>query len=287
MIKTLEANFEGRDFVCGDIHGSFSCVTRFMEGVQFDTTKDRLICTGDLIDRGPENEKCLELLFQPWFHCARGNHEDLMESYFKRDWFGERFWPPNGGSWGMHHRNESSDVALMVQDLAIHLFPKLPLLITVKTPSDGRFHVIHAELWPSSGQQLTDELLENEDEFVKLAFKPADDGHCVIWGRKIFMSAYKTVLDANSIEKFIRTQKYYKNDQMFGDNLSPIFSGHTPIAQPLQFMKQTNLDTMAYASYHESAKPWYGLTIAEPNAGKFWFANDREFKKVEPIVINP
>ena len=62
IIKRLSA-ISGRTFVCGDIHGSWSCVERFLTEINFDKENDRLICAGDLIDRGPENEKCMSLLY--------------------------------------------------------------------------------------------------------------------------------------------------------------------------------------------------------------------------------
>lgn len=35
------------------------------------------VCTGDLLDRGPENMQCVSLLDQKWFSVVRGNHEEL------------------------------------------------------------------------------------------------------------------------------------------------------------------------------------------------------------------
>lgn len=62
----------------GDLHGCYDLFTRALKDIGFAPDKDRLISVGDIIDRGPDSEKCLELLDLPWFHMVRGNHEQMM-----------------------------------------------------------------------------------------------------------------------------------------------------------------------------------------------------------------
>jgi len=78
MHQHIPKNEIGRDFVVGDIHG---CYDELMEQIRyagFDNSGDRLFSVGDLIDRGPESEKCLSLLQEPWFYMVRGNHEEML-----------------------------------------------------------------------------------------------------------------------------------------------------------------------------------------------------------------
>lgn len=286
LIKRLPANLEGRDFVCADIHGSFSCVERFLREISFDETKDRLICSGDLIDRGPENVKCLELLYKPWFYMVKGNHEDLMQSFFQRKPLGN-WWFPNGGVWGMQYANEYSDDGDLVRDAALEIIPKLPLLITVERPGGGVFHVLHAEIYPD-GEDLTDEIFADEQKFSDLAFRQTLNGEVVMWGRFLFAPFYKKDIDKRTFKKMARGSLLERKDRIFNDKLSHIYSGHTSIKTPIQFFGQTNLDTMAYASYtdNEEYAPWCGLSVTEPATGKFWLVNDREFKEVQPLIFN-
>jgi serine/threonine protein phosphatase 1 len=74
-ILTLEKNILGRDILVGDIHGAFSLLESALDEINFDETQDRLICVGDLIDRGPESHEVAEYLRQPWFYSTLGNHE--------------------------------------------------------------------------------------------------------------------------------------------------------------------------------------------------------------------
>jgi serine/threonine protein phosphatase 1 len=61
-IRSLPTNSRGKDYVVGDLHGCYDLLQRVLGEVGFDTTCDRLFSVGDLIDRGPNSLKCLELL---------------------------------------------------------------------------------------------------------------------------------------------------------------------------------------------------------------------------------
>lgn len=83
LVKHLAANQRGRDFVVGDLHGCLQDLQFLLESVSFDPTRDRLISTGDLIDRGPDSPGCLALLDEPWFEVVAGNHEVMFMDYLK------------------------------------------------------------------------------------------------------------------------------------------------------------------------------------------------------------
>ena len=44
---------------------------------RFDPWRDLLISVGDVIDRGPQSLRCLQLLEQHWVCAVRGNHEQM------------------------------------------------------------------------------------------------------------------------------------------------------------------------------------------------------------------
>jgi len=289
-IKRLSVNEDGRDFVIGDLHGAYSCLERALEGVSFDPVKDRLISVGDLVDRGPENEKCLRLLTQPWFHAVFGNHEQMMVEFFENKPMGQ-WWFQNGGMWGYQHAAEQTEHSMEVRDL-IKLAAELPLLITVPLADGRRFHVLHAEL--SSIVPLSDIALESFDNksFLDAAFQQSIDGDYILWGRFIFYDLYKAVLDETQVRKFKTRAQMFKMGAMFGPDLSPIYSGHTIMRQPTRFMGQTNIDTGAFYSYPrpgshgvEGPLEWAGLTITEPETDRFWRATPTSFEEVQPITL--
>lgn len=134
--KHFPQNFEGNDYIVGDIHGMYSLLMESLKLVNFNTETDRLFSVGDVIDRGPENTECVDLYYTPWFHTVRGNHEQMMidAEYHKLD---RGMWLYNGGSWGENYKGDLEGVC---QDLEY----RLPYLITIDTPT-GITGIVHAE----------------------------------------------------------------------------------------------------------------------------------------------
>lgn len=76
-------NFDGNNFVVGDLHGHRAQLFDELAHVGFDKSKDRLFCTGDLVDRGPDSFETLKLILEPWFYFVRGNHEDDLPLFLE------------------------------------------------------------------------------------------------------------------------------------------------------------------------------------------------------------
>lgn len=272
IINAFEPNALGRDFIIGDLHGCYGLFQAHLDHVEFDPAKDRIFSVGDLIDRGPDSFKCLQLLDEPWFHAVYANHEDLM-CYFlgtKDDPYNYgHWWYRNGGNW----YDNCDDTRFLVKDLAKKAV-ELPRLITVK----GQFHVIHAEVF--SDVELTDEDLANPECANTVLMTRSADGECGIWGRELFMELYarehnQTVLDhvRKSLEQYhwaIQTK------------CSPIFSGHTIVTNPAQIGQCINIDTGAFTSTKHDE---FGLTMYSVNSECFYKANRNGIVEVQPTVI--
>jgi serine/threonine protein phosphatase 1 len=100
--RIFDINPLGRDFFVGDIHGMLDLFMYNLRKVDFDFEQDRMFGVGDLIDRGPNNRGCLDLLNQPWFHAVRGNHEDMLLANtggLARGDIPWHVWMRNGGEW--------------------------------------------------------------------------------------------------------------------------------------------------------------------------------------------
>lgn len=77
LIKQLDVSYASRLFVVGDLHGCYLEFMQQLKKVEFDFKKDLIISVGDLVDRGQDSLKCLELIKEPWFEAIRGNHEQM------------------------------------------------------------------------------------------------------------------------------------------------------------------------------------------------------------------
>lgn len=64
-------------YAIGDLQGCFTELQNLLDTINFDSTKDRLLFAGDLVNRGPESEDCLRFVMEHKY-CAQtvlGNHD--------------------------------------------------------------------------------------------------------------------------------------------------------------------------------------------------------------------
>lgn len=274
ILKVLEPNTLGRDFIVGDLHGCFDQVQLFLSWIHFDGSKDRLFSVGDLVDRGPKNQECLRLLEKPWFHSVKGNHEDLMLDHL----FGgptNGWWIPNGGGWFVKMKHESKPQEFTETELKEFVKAKvlnLPLVITVP----NHFTIVHAELNPGAVEgNITNEDLLSEDIVDILATEPCIDGLSATWERNIWYGLYAAT--------DVTTEDVLKSSVDKFKNTWPIVSGHTPVTNPTIINNNlVNIDTMAFRI---GKSPWNALTFFEPKSGKFWKVTD-DVLEVTPRRLN-
>lgn len=176
IVRKLEENITGRDLVVGDLHGEYHQLMEALDGVSFDDTNDRLIAVGDLIDRGQDSPRCLELLAEPWFHSIQGNHEDLMlqglaagPGSSARD-----LWFINGGDWARQQDPE------WLQIMAREVANRMPLALEVRA-GGRRFGIVHADVprddWalmddPDGARRTRDYMLWSRDHILRAIQNP-------------------------------------------------------------------------------------------------------------------
>lgn len=168
MIKKLKNNTVGKDYFVGDIHGCYEQLMEALVKIKFNPDVDRLISVGDLVDRGPDSVKCLNLLKEPWFHAVSGNHEDMMIKSFRREWPTHNY-IQNGGKWFFHLPYEEQEQLVLLADT------KMPLVIEAETDI-GTIGVIHANA-PDDWQKYH-QLNDDEDFFDDALVEDT------IWGRR-------------------------------------------------------------------------------------------------------
>lgn len=150
MFKKLNLSRANRVFVVGDIHGAYSKLEAALSEFDFNPLNgDHLLSVGDLVDRGPENERVLEFLAHGWFHAIQGNHEEmLIEPNFAY------LSAQNGGEW--FFKLEPDHQAAIRKELK-----RLPYIMEVLVPSGKRVGLCHAS-FPSSDWNDAEELLKDD-----------------------------------------------------------------------------------------------------------------------------
>jgi len=142
-IKRVPINESGRDFICGDIHGCYSLLYSELDMLNFDESKDRLFCTGDLVDRGPESLDVLDIIDKSWFHSVLGNH-DLFACEFYANKINQNIrldyestYKLNGGDWFISLDTET-------QRIITNKFSKLPIAIELESKGE-LIGIVHAD----------------------------------------------------------------------------------------------------------------------------------------------
>lgn len=250
-IVHYEANTDGKDYVVGDIHGCVEDLLAALIALGFDAAVDRLFSVGDLVDRGPNSKKSAELVYEPWFKCVKGNHEELMyETILRNSHTHSATWLWNGGQW-MHSEDKTE-----LKDVSREL-ERLPYVITVGE-GDNRFNIVHGELvhqenWnpvPLTDKMIDDWVFDDEEE------------NMMLWGRAL-------ITNASALDKMEPGD--WSHDM---DNMSITFVGHTPVNSVVQVQKQMYIDTGAvyfHTNKNKSERPCF--TIACPSEKKLYQYN--------------
>lgn len=61
-------------YIIGDLHSDYSALQRFLKLVSFDMDNDRLICCGDILDRGISAKATIDAFIKYGFLSVQGNH---------------------------------------------------------------------------------------------------------------------------------------------------------------------------------------------------------------------
>jgi serine/threonine protein phosphatase 1 len=117
----MKKNEWGRDFVVGDIHGCYSELQAILQGIKFNVSKDRLICCGDLTDRGPDSSLVANFVKQSWFYSIMGNHDECILNAFTKapnfpveQWYSDSL---GGHWWSTLSADEQFEIAFQVAQI--------------------------------------------------------------------------------------------------------------------------------------------------------------------------
>lgn len=142
MYQSFDGNKWRHIWVVSDIHGCYQRLINELKQRSFNPDEDLLISVGDLIDRGPDSVKCLQLTEEKWFRAVRGNHEQMALDALENNDFA--LWTINGGIW---FSRLTSSKKIKAMEL-LQACRELPHIIEITCVS-GRNVIAHAD-YPSS-----------------------------------------------------------------------------------------------------------------------------------------
>ncbi|QVM89372.1 metallophosphoesterase [Pseudomonas entomophila] len=223
--RRIAANTRGRDLAVGDIHGHFQRLQACLEGVGFDPQVDRLFSVGDLVDRGPDSEKALEWLAEPWFHAVQGNHETLAINHLCGGRVDLDMYRAAGGGWFI-------DLPEHEQKPFVEAFLTMPIALEVETLY-GPVGLLHADS-PFSDWAALKESLQNDDD--------PDVREICQWSRR----------------------RLREGDEQWVEGLRALVVGHTPLLRMKVLGNVWHLDTGGWGSGHFSLLDLASLTQVNP-----------------------
>lgn len=142
-------------YICGDLHGMKDVLMQRLREIGFNPVLDRLICSGDLVDRGSRSKETALLLKELWFLSSIGNHEamllnalaELRAAITHRGVTEHR---KNGGYW---FYSLDWDEMLEIETLLLNL----PYAIEIHHRG-RKYGVVHADVMGSDWNNLVDRL---------------------------------------------------------------------------------------------------------------------------------
>lgn len=200
-VQYFEENLIGRDFFVTDLHGNHSAFMRLLSYVDFDESIDRVFCGGDVIDRGKQSLRCLELINESWFHSVIGNHEELMyNAVIDKIPSAKSCWQSNGGLWRYDYLSD-----YILEDAIQNFYDKSSYVIVIGKESPNRVNIVHANFNKNSQSNLvTDYDIDGWNFSIY-------DTPSLLWG--------KTLFDVSNL---------HKAKPKYRENLSLTLVGHTP-----------------------------------------------------------
>lgn len=212
LIEHFDASHFERLFVVGDLHGCYLELMSELKSIDFDFKKDMIISVGDLVDRGTDSLKCLELVNEPWFKAIRGNHEQMcLEADLAPEMKKNHY--EYGGEW----------LYLLSTDKqydCLNLCLNLPIILEVYFKGKV-YGFVHADVNMNDWKKFKT-AIQRIDYF---ADQETSSLHCALWGK-------------GRISNGLNSNKY---QCVVG--VDEIYSGHTVVPKPRKIQNCFYIDT--------------------------------------------
>lgn len=209
-------------YVCGDIHGMLNVLLAKLRQLGFDPELDRLICTGDICDRGWMSYEATMLLKEGWFECVLGNHEEMALKALKNPQFINQH-IDNGGRW-LH------ELGVGEKALIKSLYENLPYAIEIQHKG-FTYGVVHADVLGNDWRSFKDALLG------KFSFLSLLQTSCIT--RDVYSHAIW------NRERFTQTNSESRGIK----GVDAVFFGHNITPRPIRRLNMFYVDTGAFISH--------------------------------------
>lgn len=153
LVPTFEN--KRRLVIVGDIHGMDAVLEKLLQKVDFDGSRDHLIATGDMINKGPDSPGVVSRLMRLNASAVRGNHEDRILLSLAEAESQTGVSKDLSSADAEAHRGESEFLATgrKLSKEQVQWLAKLPVILSVEPL---RMFIAHAGLVPGVRPELQD-----------------------------------------------------------------------------------------------------------------------------------
>lgn len=209
LVKIWDKEIKGKLYAVGDIHGCYNLLMNRLNEISFDFENDLLVAVGDLVDRGIQNEECVNLIDQPWFTSVKGNHEDLVIiGDINRSYYNCHI--QNGGEWFY-------ELDYQVQREIIKKLKTLPIALEV-SHNGKKFGFVHGHIEQNDWNEFKDEF-NNFDQAQQIIDHKRSPAELAMWGRERLNNENPQYTHVSGVDAVIMghtvTQKPYKRDNCY------------------------------------------------------------------------
>ena len=163
-------------YAVSDIHGCYDAFLAVLDSAGF-SDADELYILGDLIDRGPHIDRCVDWLVRAGanspgsnVHFLMGNHEEMAEWAFVGKWARFSFDEVNLGPWRRSGGTKTIEQMRSLDPATVDAFQRIvkhaPKAATVRIGGQLVF-LCHAGIRPAEPESETGEwLIQSEDDLL-------------------------------------------------------------------------------------------------------------------------
>lgn len=208
-------------YVCADIYGNVDTLTSQLKQAGFNPDMDRLVCTGNIADRGNQSKEAALLLREDWFESVYGNHEEMLLNTLALG-LKSSFHMNNGGRWLL-------DLNQVEIYLIESLYKNLPYAIEIQHKG-FKYGIVHADVLGNDWEGFKSMLLTHGSisSWLHNTYYKCDVHKHAIWSRERFHNIHQDMKKINGVDA--------------------VFFGHNITPRPLRKENMFFIDTGAYIS---------------------------------------
>ena len=186
-----------KTYCISDVHGHYDNLNRFVATLNED---DKVYVLGDVIDKGKETIKCLDLIMHDRrFAMLLGNHEYMMfqflmadnpyeESLARTQWLGYNSGYDTYGQYEKLSKDKKEEILTYIRNLPLNI-PELRI-------NDKTFYLVHSNPKKDVQYHLID--IENDDDLiVSFVWDRVGPGYSFKMDNKIIIAGHTPVQNYN------------------------------------------------------------------------------------------